>query len=290
MSISEKIYDLNAVAVTPDQRFIIGGGGNYRDHPGCILFWDFKSGSLVKRYAWSHYVLASIIVTPDSRLVVISGRQDRYYHEGTHFVGAIDIATDAYREIKSWDHGSLCLLFSWDKKYLRFDDFVWDWQAGGQPELWDRDKKWLDQARGHIELAPNRFISSDDQTFLIKDIETNQTIFRFGSGHNNQHHKFAPIKITHDRRYLLSQRGCYDNRKGHQDPILGMWDMQTGDLLTSFESCRGAIKAIDVTANSQYVVVLVNNPGSVIKVINLETGNLISEIHPTFTDSEFARR
>ncbi len=273
-------YELDTAAVTPDKHFIIGGGGNHRDHPGLILFWDFKSGSLIKSHSWPHYVLASIVVTPDSRLIVVSGRQDRYYHDGMHFVGAIDIETGTYREIKAWDDGSLELSFTGDRKFLKFDDFLWDWQIGGEPELQQRDKKWLEQTRDKIELSANHFLSSNDQTFVIENVGTGQTILRFSAGHNNPHHKFSPIRVTPDGRYLLSQRGCYDIQKERQDIILSMWDMQTGELTTSFESCRGKIKAIDVTADSQYAVVLAYDPNSVIRVVNLQTEELTLEIHP----------
>ena len=124
-------YSLEAIDVTPDDKFIIGGGGNWRDHPGRILVWDLQKGQLKRENKWSHFELHDILVMPDSQTIVISGRDDHTFLDGHHYIYTGSIENGKYALLFEWEFGSLKLGFTLDKKYLQFDKYFWDWKMGG---------------------------------------------------------------------------------------------------------------------------------------------------------------
>jgi hypothetical protein len=61
-----------------------------------------------------------------------------------------------------------------------------------------------------------------------------------------------------------------------------MWDIKTGNLVKTFENCKAHIMSIDITTDGQHVIVLSydENKGQAIKVLDIETGELIHRINP----------
>ncbi len=280
----------DAVAVTPDKRIIIAGAGNITDRPGYIKFWDFATGTFIRGDPWNHYAFASIVTTPDSRLIVVSGREDHTFSDGTHYILVGDIETGEYRTVKEGHNFLLGLSFTWDKKYIKFDkwetnvvgkwqigdELLWDWQTGDEPRPRSRQRSLLPQTLVGIELTANQILSSTDGTFIIEDVQARKIVREFSPGHDNPHHRYTPIKITPNGRYLLSQKGNHFAK----NEILAMWDIYTGKFVKAFEASRGTVVSIDITADGQYAVVLGFNPNSVIRVLNLQTEELILSIDP----------
>lgn len=265
-----------AIAVTPDKRYIIAGGGDYRDHPGYVKFWNFETGELVRNDTWKHYVLTNIVTLPDSSSIIVHGRDDHTFLDGTKYIYLGDVERGEYQLIHKWVYHETDLTFiHHSKTRIGFDRHIFDLQTKNLSQITPDEEKNIHQLYSKIELTPDYRLSSNDETFVIED-KTGLIIQRFSHGHKNKYHKYSPKIITPDGRYLLAQINEWES----QNKILSMWDMQTGDLVTSFESCRGSMQAIDITSDSQYAVVYVFDPSSVIRVINLHTGQLKLEIIP----------
>ena len=250
-----------AIAVTPNKQLIIAGSGNYRDHPGYIKFWDFNTGRLIRNDPWNHYVLTSIVTTPDNLSIIIYGRDDHTYLDGTNYVYLGNIETAEYQLVKKWNYREIVLEFMRHEDFISFDRFVLDLRTKIVSQVTNDHVEQLRRLYWKVQVAPDNYLSSNDETFIIEDIRTGQIIKRFGSGHENRYHRYSPIKITSDGRYLLAQKG-HDGES--QNAILSMWDIQTGKLVTSFESCYGIIKAIDITSDNQYAIVYAIDPNYVI--------------------------
>jgi hypothetical protein len=268
---------ISAVAVTPDNRYIVGGDGDYRDHVGHITFWDFKTGSLVRVDEWRHAHLEFILTTPDNNSVVISGWDDNYFHDGTHYVVVGDIETASYKVIRAAKDFPFDLSLSWDKKHVIFGDYLWDWKSDKKPLLRGEKVEYDGLLRSKVvELTQDYVVTSDDDTYIVKDIKNNQVVRRLNPGHNNSYHKLSSFIVTADNRYLFAQRG---HQFLTEDEVLCMWDLQTGALVKTFGSCRGRIRSIDITFDNQFIVAAIGHePSNAIIVVNVETDEVVLKI------------
>jgi len=212
---------ISAVAVTPNNRYIIGGHGTQKDHVGHITFWDFQTGLLIRTEKWIHSELEQILVALDNHLLIVSGRDDHVYNDGTHYIKTFVIESNKFKTIRAARDFPLDISFSWDKQYIMFGDYVWDWKTDREPYLKDGKVKY----DGHlypkvIEFTQDQILTSDDETYLIKDAKSNQILRRLHPGHNNKYHGQTAFKVSLDNKYLFAPRG-------HQylthDEILCVW-------------------------------------------------------------------
>lgn len=253
------------LAVTPDARFIITGRSQSGGNVGCIELWDFKTGALLRRDKWPHYELTSILATPDSRAFAVSGRDDHTYHTGTRYLKLGRVETRQYDELILGDNDRLELSFTWDKRYIKFGDQLWDWQTkqAPQPNL----KRLTSPQR--LELSETQdLICGPTQVYVMN----NRTL--------QLHPVFHPppiesnsqsFKVTSNGQYLISFLRPTKNTQAH----LGFWDMQTGALVKEYEHCKAGL--IDVTGDSQYAVIMTFAPKDkrLIQVIKLDSGEIL---------------
>lgn len=267
-----------AIAVTPDKRYIIVGAGDYRDHPGYLKFWDFKTGQLIRNDPWNHYVLSDIVALPDARFIIVHGRDDHTFLDGTEYVYLGDIEAAAYQLVHKWVYHETDLNFiRHSKTQIGFDRHIFDLQTKGLSPITPEEEKKIRGLYSKIEITPEYRLASNDDTFVIED-KTGVIVQTFRPGHGNKYHKYSPKIITPDGKWLLAQMGCFDPGQEIQNTILSMWDVQTGHLVTTFETCRGTLVAIDVTNDNQYAVVYVYDPDPLLRVIDLQTGELSLEL------------
>src|SRR5687767_13683064 len=119
-----------AIAVTPDKRYIIAGAGNYREHPGYVKYWDFKTGRLIRNDPWSHYALSDIVALPDARSIIAHGRDDHTFLDGTEYVYLGDIEAAAYQLVHTWVYHETDLNFiHHSKTRIGFDRHIFDLQT-----------------------------------------------------------------------------------------------------------------------------------------------------------------
>lgn len=284
-------YKLSAIAVAPDKSVIIGGGDNHADHPGRILYWDFHSGKLLRAEPWEHYALARLLITPDSRTLVSCGRNDRAYSGGGSFAYATDIASGQRQRLNIPVEFSYKLWLTEDQNYVMIDDFRWDWRNGGDPvcinplpkdrmeEVQREGQKALFQSN-HIHLPGGMKIFCEKKAYILRD--TNGAEVRtMTPGHDYEHWQSARMKVTPDGCHLLGTMGTYIPRAVEQNIRLGMWDIESGQLVREFHICpRGMVLDIDIAGDSRYVVALVYDPVTVIRVFDLHTGNVTLDIIP----------
>ena len=297
MTSSSRPYALQAIALTPDENLIIGGGGRWQDHPGRILLWDLQTGKLKREDQWSHYELHDILITPDSRTMIISGRDDHTYHDGDRYIYAGQIERGEYTLLFRWRFGSLELGFTLDQKYLQFDKYLWDWEAGGtilnrsfqevtskfmtaSVDMAEHEQEELKKGRfNKIMLSEDRTLFATEKSFLIEDTAHRTILLSFSPGHEDKYFKFMPMAVTPNSQYLIAPRGRY-GEKGYV--TLGKWDILTGQMVGEFEVCSqgNTILDIAITSDSQKAAILAYDPETVIRVINLNTGKLMMEIIP----------
>jgi WD40 repeat protein len=201
MSPSKKGYHLNAVAVTPDQRFIIGGGPNQANNPGSIRFWDFKTGALIRSDKWKHYELVSILVTPDSRSIVVSGRDDRWMHYGSRYVYSGDIETGKYQLIKSYPDGSMRLSLTRDKKYVKFGDYLWNWQTKAEVRP---QRKWSKRIQDTVlSIVAGPLPTPDFTTAYTTD---QQYAVVLGQGDHGSNIRVIDLQTGERKLHILAQQ------------------------------------------------------------------------------------
>lgn len=128
-----------------------------------------------------------------------------------------------------------------------------------------------------IILTAEHGLKSTDEGFVIEDFRTGKVIQQINASHDNKYHRQYPIKGTPDGRYILTQKGNSESK----NQILAMWDIHTGNFVRTFDNCKGRIKSIDITADGQYAVVLAYDyPSRIIKVLDIQTGELTLSINP----------
>lgn len=270
------------IAVTPDSRFIIAGAGNYRNHPGYIKFWDFKTKQLVRRDRWDMLVLANILALPDSRTIVVSGRADGYLNDRQRDIVWGDVFTPGYTSVlgKSQYTGSLELLLARDKKWVRFGGMAWDWRKKGLA-VWHSGgldlETWV-KSMGKIEIASGNFLYPTSTELVVENIKTGQIICRFDPHHNQR--LSLPLKVAPNSEFCLypiklpvptsPSRFC-----------LGMWNLKSGKLVHRFEKCSGTFQGIDITSDNRYAVISAFAPNDIIWVVDLATGDIQYEFDPT---------
>lgn len=272
---------ISAVAVTPNNRYIVGGHGSRHDHPGHITFWDFKTGSLVRVDRWKPDDLECILATPDNRSIIISGRDDNYFHDGTHYIVVGDIETAKYETIKAARYFPLDLFFSWDKQQVKFGEYALDWRKKENFYTRSKEIEFNGVQPKFVELSQDYSVTTDDENYIVKDTKTNQVIRRLNAGHNNEYYKQTYFKVSADNRYLFAQSG---HQFITQDEVLCMWDLQTSVLIKCFESCRGRIHSIDITSDNQFIIAAIGyEPNSAIIVVDVQTDEVVLKIeHETF--------
>lgn len=263
------------VSVTPNKRIIIAGADHIRDRPGYIKFWTFGTGEFLRSDTWSHYEMRSLLTTADSRSVIVSGRDDHTFNDGTYYILIGDIATGEYRTIKQGHDFSINLSFTWDQKYILFGEYIWDWQENGAP-LPKRDSDPTIKPVGQIVLAEQHLLESTDEGFVVRNFQTGEIVKEFRAIHDNETHRYSPMKVTPDRRYIFSQQGNVWSKNS----VLAMWDLHAGQLVKTFDNCQEPVRSIDITTDGQCVVVLTGGDNNAIKVLDIETGKLILSIDP----------
>jgi hypothetical protein len=271
------------VSVTPDNRIIVAGGDRHiTGRPGYIKFWKFDTGELIRTDKWTHHFMHSLLTTPDSCFVVISGSDDDYYLDGTDYILIGNIERGEYQTVKQGHDFSIRLFWTWDKEYVLFGEYIWDWRKGGNP-LPKRHSDPLIETRGKILLTDRQILESTDEGFIVEEFDKG-IIRKISANHDNKLHRFSPMKVTPDGRYILSQKGDYSFKNGTSinNATLAMWDLKTGNLVKTFENCKSMITSLDITTDGQYAIVLTFDESGayVIKVLEIETGKLMLSINP----------
>jgi WD40 repeat protein len=154
-------------------------------------------------------------------------------------------------------------------------EYIWDWQEHGVPLL-KRDSDATLKTPGQIVLAEHQLLESTDEGFVIRNSQTGEIVKEFRAAHDNETHRYSPLKITPDGRYILSQQG----NAWSKNAVLAMWDLEAGQLVKTFHHCQEPIRSMDITSDSQCVVVLTGGDHPAIKVLDIETGKLILSINP----------
>jgi hypothetical protein len=132
----------------------------------------------------------------------------------------------------------------------------------------------------HIQLTGGMKMFCEPKAYILREANGAE-VRAMTPGHDYGHWQSARMKVTPDGRHLLAPMGTYVPRAAEQNVRLGMWDIVSGQLVREFRVCpHGMILDLDISGDSQYVVTLVYDPVTVIRVLDLNTGAIELDIIP----------
>ncbi|NIO83954.1 MAG: NACHT domain-containing protein [Candidatus Aminicenantes bacterium] len=252
-----------AVAVSPDNRWIVSGSGDKT-----VKLWDIKE--LETRRL--HHTLerhkgfvSSVFISPDNRWIV-SGSEDK---------------TVKLWDIKDLESGRLHHTLEGHKGWVHSvfissdNRFIVSGSSDSTVKLWDLETGRLHHTlEGHkgfvnsVFISPdNRFIvsGSDDSTvklWNIKDLETGRLQKTLG-GHE---YPVISVFISPDNRFIVS---------GSEDKTVKLWnikDLETGRLHHTLEGHTGWVTSVFISPDNRWIVS--GSSDSTVKLWDLETGRL----------------
>jgi hypothetical protein len=100
-------------------------------------------------------------------------------HYGSSYVYSGDIETGEYQLIKSYPGGSMRLSLTRDKKYVKFGDYLWNWQTKKLLST----LKLSERVQSIVLSIVNRFRRSNDPAFTIPASADNQYSLVLGEGY-----------------------------------------------------------------------------------------------------------
>ena len=287
-------YSVNAVATTPDSKYVISGSGD-----STLKVWDLQSGEIQHTLTGHSRSVTAVAIAADSKYV-ISGSSDntlkvwdlqtgeilRTLRSHSESVDAVAVTPDSKYVIsgssdstlKVWDlqTGSIlrtleghsrsvrAVAVTPDSKYVisGSDDFtlkVWDLQTGEILRTLSSHSRWVN---AFAIAADSKYVisGSSDSTLKVWDLQTGE-ILRTLSSHSDSVHAVA---IAADNKYVIS---------GSVDCTLKVWDLQTGEILRTLSSHSSPVNAVAIAADSKYVISGLDD--STLKVWDLQTGEIL---------------
>ena len=297
--ISEKTFSaeghdnwVNAIAITPNGKFIISGSNDLT-----IRIWDLKTGDLIKTIEGHENWVSSVSLTPNGKFIV-SGAFD-------HTIRIWELETgrlvNTLKGHKSWintvavtPNGEFIISGSNDNSIC-----IWDFETGSLINTLHEDGLLVNT----LAISPNgKFIISgaDDNIciwelknncpintieihkgsvnavavtpnskFIVAGISDYIRIWELESGKTirileGQEGLVQVVAITPNGQYIVS---------GADDNSIRIWEVETGNLNRTLEGHKGSVDALSITPNGKFIISGAKD--NTVRIWNLETGNLI---------------
>ncbi|NES63823.1 MAG: WD40 repeat domain-containing protein [Okeania sp. SIO2D1] len=277
---------VNAVAVTPDGKFIISGSSD-----STVKVWDLNTGEELLLGGHSSPVNA-LAVTPDGKKV-ISGASDNtvivWNLEKRKKTGTFDGHSHPVVALAITPDGKTVVSASIAKKN---SIKVWDLENENCQE------KLTLKGHGHIVrtlaiTSSNRIISaSDNGSIKVWDLTNGKTLFTLQHGHKTlpgftfvgfesplsfvtpgftgwASEAVYTIAVTRDGKRLISASGSGDNNTNS----IKVWDLETGKEKSTLEGHKNPISALAITPNDKQVISA--SFDNTIKIWDIESGKEI---------------
>ncbi len=241
--------DVNAVAITPDGKYIVSGSKDKN-----IKLWDIKTGKEIRTFTGHTHSIYSITVTSNSKYI-LSGSGD-----GT---------------IKLWSikTGKIIRTFKGNSSPINSVSTNGDYVISGNDhwmlDLWSlKTGKRIKTFKGHRGWIRSVCITSDgknivsgsgDKTIKLWDVKTGKIIRTF-EGHTDE---VSSVAISTGNKYIVS---------GSTDGTIKIWDVKTGKNIKTFTGYRG-ITSVAFTSDNKYIVSADDNKS--IKVWEISTSKNI---------------
>ena len=241
---------INAVAFSPDGRFVLSGGDDK-----VIKLWESATGREIRTFRGHKDSVWLLAFSPDSRFV-LSGSGDE--------IILWDVSTG--KEIQQLSNGYLMrtvafspdgrhILAGGDKGNLKLCDVA----IGKEIKTFTGHTDWINS----VTFSPDgRFAlsGSDDKTLKLWDIATGKEIRTF-KGHAIP---VTSVIFSSDRRFALS---------GSHDGVIKLWELSTGKEIKTFKGYSDDIYSIAFSPDGKYA--LFGNFHGIVKLWDVSTGKEI---------------
>lgn len=246
---------VNAIATTPNGKYVLSGGGD-----NIIKLWDINTGKFIRTFRGHRLWVNSITTTRDGKYV-LSGSSDRTLRMWDIETGKMVKMFEGHKSyimsIATTTDGKYILSGSWDTTLK-----LWDIEEG----------KLVRTFRGHTDYVLAVAITTDgkyavsgseDKTLKLWDMHTGKLIRTF-IGHTDYIHS---VTITPNGKYALS---------ASEDKTLKLWEIKTGKLVRTFVGHKKTIYSVNTTPDGKYV--LSGSHDKTIKLWDIKTGELIKTL------------
>jgi len=239
-----------AMALSPDGRHIISGGGD-----GTIKVWDSATGEEIQTLRGHEGAVQSLAVSPDGKRIISGGLEDATIKIWDTETG------EELRTIRGHQSGLSSVTCSADGALLASASFadhsvkIWNITTGanvmilptGKDDIecvaFSPDGKYLASARGEGEVK-------------IWDLSTGLETMTIGDAH-------APVTFSPDSRWLVSG--------GDWNGLFRVWDVTTGSLGTAFRGYHGPVSSVVFSPDGTQIAG--DSGTNTIRIWDAETGD-----------------
>jgi len=239
--------DVNAVAFSPDGKYVLTGSGdnwfNINTDISCRL-WDAKTGKELKTFHGHTDKINSVAFSPDGKLIVTGSK------DGTAKIW--DIATGKEMlSVKDDDNLITSATFSPDGKTIATGSMIiiindTKNYHGNEVKLWDATSgKLIKSLKGHTFCIKSVAFSKDGKSIIsggydmvakLWDVETGKEIKTF----RGYSHRVTSVAVSPDGRFALVGSGEMLTLEN----TLKLWDLRTGKQAINFPGKIGMISSV----------------------------------------------
>jgi WD40 repeat protein len=246
---------VNAVAVSPDGRFIVSGSDDRT-----VKVWELESGRLLRSLEGHADRVWAVAVSPDGRFIV-SGSDDRtvkvWELESGRLLRSLEGHTGGVNEVAVSPDGRFIVSGSEDRTVK-----VWELESGRLLRSLEGHTGWVNA----VAVSPDgRFIVSGsyDGTVKVWEAESGR-LLRSLEGHTDG---VLAVAVSPDGRFIVS---------GSDDRTVKVWELESGRLLRSLEGHMGVVRAVAVGPDGRFIVS--GSDDRTVKVWELESGRLLRSL------------
>ncbi|PSQ77801.1 MAG: hypothetical protein BRD35_02865 [Bacteroidetes bacterium QH_7_62_13] len=229
---------VNAVSFSPDGQYALSGAAH-----NTIRLWEVVTGQEIQTFQGLAAQPISVSLSPDGEKL-LSETSD-----GVVRLWDVDTG-DALHTFEEHSEAVLGSTFSPDGQYV-----ISGGNASGTLHLWDTDtgdlvRRFEDNGEAifSVTFSPDgKYVlsgSGQSGTLKLWRTETGTVVRHFDEGDWDSSYVFS-VAFSPDGKYALS---------GNDDMTARLWDVETGELLRTFDGHSGLVIAVAFSPDGQYVL------------------------------------